>query len=396
MALDIGVARIAYGTVLPALRRDLDLTFFAGGALAAANLAAYLAGTLAAPRLGRVLPMAALARWGHGAFAFGALATGLAPDTATFALGRVLTGLGAGIGLLALFVVVFELTARELRPVVSAAVWSGIGVAIVASGLSAPLLLGQAGAWRWVFGVSALLAVVVAWEVGRISPAAGVAAETPVPTMPPSEMPDPWSGSAWLGLFGAYFMFGVGYIAYSTFVGGRLAAANAGMATIVASWVSLGLGSIAGSVLGAAVLWSRRWKPFALVLASLAGAGGSAAAIEAGPIGPMVGAVMVGLGLASTPAIVTAFVRERTSDLDYARVFSMATAALGVGQLIGPLIAGALADRIGPGAVMVFAAGAYSAGAALAAADLRVRRLQAGPVATGVSSREPHSAQDPS
>ena len=373
MALDIGVARIAYGTVLPALRRDLDLTFFAGGALAAANLAAYLAGTLAAPRLGRVLPMAALARWGHGAFAFGALATGLAPDIATFALGRVLTGLGAGVGLLALFVVVFERTGSELRAVVSAAVWSGIGVAIVASGLAAPLLLGQPGAWRWVFGISALLALAVAREVGRIFPSGRIAAGTTSPEVA-SVVPDVSLGLAWLGLFGAYFMFGVGYIAYSTFVGGRLAAANADTTRIVSSWVSLGLGSIAGSAVGAAVLWSRGWKPFALVLASLAGAGGSAAAIGAGPVGPMVGAVLVGLGLASTPAIVTAFVRERTTDRDYARLFSMATAALGVGQLLGPLIAGALADRIGPDAVMVFAAGAYAAGAALATLDIIIRR----------------------
>ncbi|MGA0595956.1 YbfB/YjiJ family MFS transporter [Enterovirga sp. CN4-39] len=369
MALDIGVARISFGTVLPALRRDLDLTFFAGGALSAANLAAYLAGTLLAPYFGRYASMSALARWGHVVFAFGALANGLASDIPTLAVGRVLTGLGAGVGLLALFVVVFERTRPDLRPVVSTAVWAGIGTAIIASGLSAPFLLHEPGDWRWAFCLPALLALLVAWEVGRghrIGTTAGRPRQGHTDSTSPASRPWP----SWLGLFGAYFMFGVGYIAYSTFVGGRLAQANAPMATVVASWVTLGLGSIAGSILGAAILWSRAWKPFALILASLAGAAGSAAAIAPGGVAPLAGALLVGLGLASTPAIVTAYVRERTSDAAYARLFSLATASLGVGQLVGPVIAGALADGVGPDAVMVFASAAYAIGAVCAVADM--------------------------
>ena len=392
MALDIGVARIAYGTVLPALRRDLDLSFLLGGVLSAANLAAYLAGTLLAPLLARRVSMPALARWGHAVFAAGALATGIAADVHVLALGRGLTGLGAGIGLLALLVVVFERTRPDLRPVVSAAVWSGIGLAIVLSGLAAPILLSDAGNWRWAFLVSACLCLLVVYEVGRLPGTTGVVRQPSKEARPLRPRPIP----AWIGLFGAYFMFGVGYIAYSTFVGGRLAAAQAPIGTVILSWVSLGLGSIAGSALGAALLWSRRWKPLTLVLAFLSGSTGSLAALLPGSAGPLAGALLVGLGLASTPAIVTAFVRERTGDADYARVFSLATAALGIGQLLGPVIAGAMADHFGPDVVMVFAAGAYGAGALLAAWDLLADRGYAGPVATGVSSREPHSAQDPS
>jgi MFS family permease len=131
-------------------------------------------------------------------------------------------------------------------------------------------------------------------------------------------------------------------------------------------------------------------------MASMAGAAGSAAAATPDGVAPLLGALFVGLGLASTPAIVTAFVRERSSDGDYARLFSLATASLGVGQLIGPVIAGAMADAFGPGSVMIFAAGAYATGALLAGFDLLRGGAYAGPVTTGVSSRAPHSAQDPS
>ena len=59
----------------------------------------------------------------------------------------------------------------------------------------------------------------------------------------------------------------------------------------------------------------------------------------------LAGALLVGLGTGSTPTIVTTYARERCSAEDYALAFSVATAALGIGQLLGPLAAGALADR---------------------------------------------------
>jgi hypothetical protein len=49
IALNVGIARFAYGVMLPALQRDLSLAYFGGGALNAAHLLGYLAGTLAAP-----------------------------------------------------------------------------------------------------------------------------------------------------------------------------------------------------------------------------------------------------------------------------------------------------------------------------------------------------------
>ena len=49
--------------------------------------------------------------------------------------------------------------------------------------------------------------------------------------------------------------------------------------------------------------------------------------------------------------------------------FSIATAFLGAGQLIGPVLAGALADRFGTVAVPLFAGGIYTLGVLAATAD---------------------------
>ncbi|MDH5352077.1 MAG: YbfB/YjiJ family MFS transporter, partial [Betaproteobacteria bacterium] len=71
VALNVGIARFTYGVMLPALQRDLALDYFGGGALNAAHLLGYLAGTLAAPALARKAGMARLARTAHALAALG-------------------------------------------------------------------------------------------------------------------------------------------------------------------------------------------------------------------------------------------------------------------------------------------------------------------------------------
>src|SRR5436190_20089394 len=71
IALNIGAARFTYGVMLPSLRRDLSLDYFAGGALNTIHLLGHLIGTLVAPQLARRTTMARFS-----AFAFAATAAG--------------------------------------------------------------------------------------------------------------------------------------------------------------------------------------------------------------------------------------------------------------------------------------------------------------------------------
>ena len=101
----------------------------------------------------------------------------------------------------------------------------------------------------------------------------------------------------------------------------------------------------------------------------LAGAIGAIMSAMPLPGAPIFGACLVGLGLASTPAIVTAAVRERSTEASYASALSLATACLGVGQLISPALAGAISDIWSTDAVPVLAGAAYAAGVVTAALD---------------------------
>ena len=79
VALHVGLARFAYGVVLPSLRNELGLGFTAGGVLNALHLAGYLAGTLMGPMLGRRMGLAQQMRAGNLLTAAGALLCAVVP-----------------------------------------------------------------------------------------------------------------------------------------------------------------------------------------------------------------------------------------------------------------------------------------------------------------------------
>ncbi len=133
MAVDIGLARFTYGVTLPALRRDLGLDYTAAGALGSVHLLGYLAGTLGAPAVARRVGQAALARGGHLLFATGTGMSALAPGVAMLGAGRLLSGIGTAAGITAVIVLSLEAVEARLRFAASAAIWAGIGVAVVAA-----------------------------------------------------------------------------------------------------------------------------------------------------------------------------------------------------------------------------------------------------------------------
>ena len=99
------------------------------------------------------------------------LVCGLTSDITTMAASRFVAGVAAGFGVFSIFLIVFDATEPEKRAAAGSLVWSGIGVAIVASGLaSGPILDG--GAWRLSFIVPAALALAVAVFIPRTASAA--------------------------------------------------------------------------------------------------------------------------------------------------------------------------------------------------------------------------------
>ena len=379
VCLHVGLARFGYGVVLPSLREELGLGYTAGGVLNAVHLGGYLAGTLTGaglvgkrgvPRLG----MAGLARLGHWLVVAGAVACALAPAEASagpwvMGVGRLATGLGAGWAVIGILVTVLGGVAETARAQASVLIWTGTAATILGCGLAVPWLL-VPGQWRWVFAAAGAVAFVLAVEFpgGGERPAPGAGepgAGEPGFTLAAVATP------RWAWLVATYFCFGLGYIAYATFAGARLAAAGAAVAVVSMTWTMVGVATLAGSLLTLLVLARPRLRPMALPGAMAAGAAGAMMAALPGAVAAVLGAVLVGLGMAAIPALITAAARTRSSAGDYARAFSVATAVMGLGQLLGPVLAGGLADALGPIAAPLFGAVAYAAGAGMAVVDLR-------------------------
>jgi MFS family permease len=366
IGIDVGVARLTYGAVLPGIIRDLHLTYTSAGILGASNLAAYLVGNLVAPQLGRHFGMPRLAFFGHAAVALGAAISGIAYEPTLLGVGRILMGGGAGVGIVAMIVILFE-AAPSQRHLTSAGTWAGIGLAAIATGLTLQYTLNGVGHWRYAFLGSAAVAVLVtlrfrpgALKLERKAPAAEFAQVDAVRTT---------SVLAWTFLFAAYFMYGVAYIAYATFVGARLAAEGAPLFLISANWSVIGITVIIGCTGITFLLSSFALRRLTLTLTLVSGAAGCAVSNLPGSTATLVAAGLVGLGLSACPAVVAAYVRERTTEATYPYFFSLATTVMGVGQLSGPVIAGALADQFGPGSMPMFAAVSYGLAAGLALLD---------------------------
>ena len=145
------LARITYGVVLPAFARDLQLSLTAAGLLGTLHLIGYLLGTLASPSLNAKVGALALCRVSHFVFACAMLVCGLTSNTATMAAGRFVAGLAAGFGVFSIFLIVFDAIEPEKRSAAGSLVWSGIGIAIVASGLASGPILDGGSAWRLSF-----------------------------------------------------------------------------------------------------------------------------------------------------------------------------------------------------------------------------------------------------
>ena len=361
IALDIGVARLTYGALLPSIVGELQLSYTVAGLLSSVNLAAYLAGTMAAPMLGRMYGYPRMVTLGQATVAAGTAISGLASGPLSLGLGRMMMGVGAGTGLVAVLSLLFARTIPARHPVVSAIVWSGFGFAAVLTGVSLSTILAIPTGWRHLFLIASLVGAVITIALHR-EVRISRCADTQTSKATFGRTSPTMSNMRLLPLIVAYTLFGAGYISYSTFASVHMRTEGSSLAAISAAWITLGVAAIAVCVCMTHLLVRHTSKHLALTASLACGAMGTSLLAVGGTGSAAPAAIFVGLGLAATPAVVTAYLRERSNGDDYARVFSLATAWMGLGHLVGPAIAGILTDRLGVTAVSWFSASAYALG----------------------------------
>ena len=360
------------------MQAALGLDNTEAGGLATANLAGYLALSVAGGVLAvRYGPRAVIAV-GLALAAVGMLLTGLADSFAAAMVWRALTGVGSGasnvpvMGLLAAWFV------RRRRGLAAGIAVSGSSLALIVLGPLVPRVLAARGqdGWRvcwFLFAGAVFLLAALSLAALRNRPSA-------IGLRPLGSKGDDEPGASaagglrWRSVYRSrvvwhigliYVAFGFSYIIYMTFFTKHLIAAgghtqeSAGRLFMLMGWLSLLCGLIWGwvsDVIG---------RKGALVIVYLIHAVAFGLfALWPSPAGFTISAVLFGLSAWSIPAIMAAACGDLLGPRLAPAGLGFITLFFGIGQAAGPSVAGAMADATGSlSPALLLAAGVALVGA---------------------------------
>ena len=340
MAVAMGIGRFVYTPILPAMMEQLGLSASDAGLIASANFLGYLAGAVLAAGgwaqgRERVLMLAGL-----GASTILAAAMAVSDNLAVFLAVRLLAGFASAFVMVFLASIVFSHLVAAQRGDLQALHFAGVGLGIALSSAMILLLGEMAADWRadW-YGSAALSAlgfVAVACLVDRGPYAAG-------PTGREPRLPD---SPALRRIIVAYGLFGLGYIVTATFLVAIVRQGDGGRQFEALVWLVTGLAGIPS-----VFLWNRLANslgmPAAYVIACVVEAAGVAASVmTGGRFGPLFGGVLFGATVIAITALGLQLARLH-APLSTRRAFALMTASFGVGQIVGPVMAGFVAQWSG-------------------------------------------------
>ena len=341
-AVSMAFGRFAYALLLPGMRADLEWSYTEAGAMNTASGVGFLIGAI-------------VATWGPGklgfkrAFAIGGFATAAtlfcSGLTDRFVLLLALRAVGGATGAIS-FIAGSSLAAaagqggnRSRAPLALGIYFAGGGLGVIVSALVIPQLVASAG-WRagwFALGLLSFVAMMVAMPALQHTP------------QPPSQQTAETRGAASI-LFLApqivsYSLYGLGYIAYATYIIAYLRK-SLGFDTTEISlfWALVGTATIVGAF---------AWGP---ILARLKGGWGSVATIGLTTVAAAIPLFLAGRGPAYLSAILfggaflaavaamTACVRRTVAPRAWAKTIGALTVGFALGQSIGPVLSGLISD----------------------------------------------------
>lgn len=359
MAAAMGIGRFVYTPILPSMMDALGLSASDAGLIASANYVGYLAGALMASGGGaqgreRSIALAALA-----ASALLCAAMALSGSLAAFIILRFLAGVASAYIMVFLSAIVLGMAAREGRPAIQALHFGGVGTGIGLSAfITASVHLAGHG-WQESWLAAALISVLALALVAFLIEPAPKSAERPAP-----EPRLVWTAPlARIAL--AYGLFGAGYIVTATFLVAIVRQGEGGPLFESVVWLATGIAA-APSVWAWGFIQRRLGLTATFAVGCIVEAIGVGASVSLGGyLGPLLGGILLG----GTFVAITAFglqAGRALAGMAPRRALAFMTAAFGTGQIIGPLLAGYVADwtgsftlpSLGASAVLLLAAGA--------------------------------------
>jgi predicted MFS family arabinose efflux permease len=340
MTAAMGIGRFVYTPILPAMMQEIPLGASQAGIIASANFLGYLLGALAAAGAwgqGRELSILRLSLVANMVLL---VAMGLTESVAVFSLLRFLAGVVSAFVIIFVSAILLARIESSGRRELHGLQFVGVGLGIALSAVLTGALFMSGAPWQDGWYASAAISLIgffVAYALIERGPA---------PTSRPLAEPRLPSSRPLARVILSYGLFGFGYVVTATFLVAIVRANEGGRLLETAVWLVAGLAAMPSvQLLGGIARRVGLVRGYAIGF--LIQATGVAASVAIpGAAGPLVGAALLGATMVSITAIGIQVGRV-FAPLAPRRCFALMTAAFGVGQIVGPVVAGYLAEWTG-------------------------------------------------
>lgn len=333
MALAMGVGRFYYTPMLPLMQRDYGFDAAVAGLIASSNFAGYLAGSIAASFI-RPGPMRLwLFRVSVVASVLTTAGMGLTDTFAVWMVLRFISGVASALAMIVVAMVIAEALFAVNEPGRIWWMFAGVGVGITLSGVLAQLAgnaVSSSMMWYLAGGLCLLMVPFVFSEMRDrdLEPRphkAGRGTRTPRPL-------------PFMALLINYTCEGLGYSVFATFIV-AIVKARPGMEAVADwVWVIAGVGGVFSVLLWAAAAGRIGYAAALMVAYVVQIVGIALPALSGSGVLALVAAAMFG-GTVMGISMLTLAVGRQSID---GRGIAILTAGFGLGQMVGPAVAGYL------------------------------------------------------
>jgi sugar phosphate permease len=393
----LGLARFGYTMILPSMQKDLGLTNTQAGGLATGNFIGYLCLALVGGFLSSHFSPRRVISFSLLVVGMMMVLTATSRGFISALIWRTITGLGSGgsnvpaMGLLAAWF------APRRRGISTGIAVAGSSLGLILTGPLVPWLLdafGESG-WRnaWVvLGGIVILFSVINWillkdrpqKIGLLPVGCDQDTNNEKISSAQEQFISKQSKASWKDVYGSravwhlaliYTTFGFSYIIYITFFAKYIAVElglgkeKAGMYWQIIGWLSICCGIIWGWF---SDLAGRKYG--LAVVSLLQGSSYLIFAVWRTPTGLLVSALLFGITAWSIPAIMAAACGDQLGSKMAPAALGFITLFFGIGQALGPTIAGGIADVKGTFAPAFLLAMAVAWSGAIASLFLRQHR----------------------
>lgn len=337
----LGFARFSYALLLPAMRDTLQWTYAQAGSMNTANALGYLFGALSTALITKRVGIARCFWVSLLLTGAGLLATGLTDNFTALLAFRLLTGITCATTFISGATLASHLAKDGHGGLVLGLYFGGVGTGIVMAGLGLPQLLEyDAKLWPYPWVIMGLLTFVFVYI------ARPVALNIPI-AVPKSTQTAPWRFPTQLiPSLTAYFLFGLGYISYMTFIIAHLRLSDISTTVLTLFWLLLGLSVFASAFVWQKLLDYARGGGLALaVILAVVATGTALPLLSNALIITLLSGILFGGAFLSVVSSVTNIARCSLPPNEWAAGIGLFTLIFSVGQTLGPVISGILADR---------------------------------------------------